>query len=255
MRTLIFTLLLWVGNASYAMSVHDPVNFIVNMLNKMENQISKVQQTAANSQLMLQAKRQLETIQALKMQFIVMQRQLESMSGSEGYGDYLEGPFRALDPRYTPRTMEQLLWLMRDVGNQSGPAADQLNNFLKENPYYTGSYQPSYPNDIVEHDRQGIRDNSTATAVYSQETYESAQKSYDTITSLQKKIDKAETLKGSMDLNNRIMTELGYMFAVSMRNDSVSNRLKAKQAQQEVNAETRARDFNQYRPKRYEVVK
>lgn len=255
MKKLIFCVLMLIGTQSHALSVHDPINAMINLLNKMENQISKVQQKAANHQLVLQAKRQFETIQALKMQFLTMQQQLNSMQGSGGYGQYLEGPFKALDPRYTPKTLEELLWLMRDVGKGTGPASQQLNDFLKDNPYYQGSYKPSFSNDILEGDRRGIRDNSAAAAVYSQETYQSAQESYDTISSLQKKIDKADTLKNALDLNNRIMTELSYMFAISMRNDSVTNRLGAKEAQQKVNAETRARNFNQYRPKRYEVVK
>lgn len=254
-KTLFVLLMLVFGNAQ-ASTVHDPVNFIVNLLNKMENQISKVQQAAANNELFIQAKRQLETIETLRRQLLVMQNQVDSLRGSNGYGRYLEGPFKALDPRYTPQSLTQLLWLMRDVGNtSSGPVNEQLQEFLANNPYYQGSYKPSYQDDILETDREGIRDNSAATAVYSQETYETAQKSYDNINALQKEIDSAETLKDSVDLNNRIMTELSYMIAVSMRNDSVSNNLEAKKAQKEVNAETRARDFNQYRPKRYEVVK
>lgn len=256
MRKTLFVLLMLVFGNAQASTVHDPVNFIVNLLNKMENQISKVQQAAANNELFIQAKRQLETIETLRRQILVMQSQLDSMRGTSGYGQYLEGPFKALDPRYTPQSLTQLLWLMRDVGtNPPGPVNERLEEFLANNPYYNGSYKPSYEKDIIETDRQGIRENSAATAVYSQETYDTAQKSYNNIAALQKEIDSADTLKESVDLNNRIMTELSYMIAVSMRNDSVANSLEAKKAQQDVNAETRARDFNQYRPKRYEVVK
>ena len=248
---------LWVPLNAGATVFHDPVNFIVNLLNSMENTISKAQAQITNSQLMVQTKRQLDTINTIKLQISQAQQNYESITGSSGYGQYLEGPLVALDPSQTPKTFDELMWVMRDVGTgASGNFGGRVNTYMENNPYYdTSRYKTSFPDDPAINDWNNQKNNSAVTATIAKDNYKSAEHHYGQLKKMQRKIDEADTLKSSLDLNNRMLSEIGYLLSSSLRVDSSSAHMEAQQVQKQFNKEAKERGFMQYQPRIYKVVK
>jgi len=240
----VLVLLISMQSANAATVVHDPVSFIVSLLNQMENRLQSAQQAAANNQLAVQIKKQLKMIQQLKETYEQAEKTANSLSGKTRYGDYLSGPFKMLDPDHSPKDLDDVLWNMRNVGRgqtRQDTYSKSAEGYSKLNPFVDLSdYQPPERESYRKNDMQNQQANSLSLIASSRLAYRAASQHYGNVRQMQKEIGRTDTIKESMDLNSRILTELVVLQSQQLRLMSMQTQTQGQERQQNYNEKARA---------------
>lgn len=228
-----------------ATTVHDPVNFVVNVLNKMENHVSAMQTKVMNHQLAVQIKNQLDTIHQLQKEYQKMQDMVDTLQGRSSYGKYLEGPFVMLDPDQSPESFDEVMYNMRDVGKGGDTQSDfqkEAAAFQRANPYVDlGNWQPAAEQGgITRREMDHQRETSMALGAASRQAYQQSSNHYKNMQMLRREMDKTDTVKESVDLTNRLLLEIVAVQAEQLRITSLQTGSQAQQQQQDYNEKARA---------------
>lgn len=242
-----------------ATTVHDPVNFVINVLNKMENHITAMQQKVMNQQLAVQIKNQLDTIHQLQQEYQKLQDVQNALSGRSGYGRYLEGPFVMLDPNQSPEDLDDVRYHMRDVGKGGGVDSDfqkQADAYQRANPYVDlGNWQPTTEQGTTRRELDHQRETSLALGAASRQAYKQSSNHYANLTMLRREMDKTDTVKQSVDLTNRLLMEIVAVQAEQLRMMALQSESQAQQRQQNYNEKARSlRGVETYQPTVWEEI-
>lgn len=258
-RGLIWAVLLLGFPAQAATPVHDPVNFVINVLNKMENSLSAMQQKVMNQQIAVQIKNQLEQIHQLQQQYQTLVEVKSALAGRSGYGRYLEGPFVMLDPDQSPESLDDVMYHMRDVGRGVEGDTDfqkQAAAYQRANPYVDlGNWQPTTEQGTTRREMDHQRETSLALGAASRQAYSQSSNHYRNLEMLRREMDKTDTVKQAVDLTNRLLMEIVAVQAEQLRMLALQSESQAQQRQQNYNEKARTlRGADTYQPTVWEEV-
>lgn len=242
-----------------ATTVHDPVNFVINVLNKMENHISAMQQKVMNHQMAVQIKNQLEQIHQLQQEYQKLQEVQGALAGRNGYGRYLEGPFVMLDPNQSPEDLDDVMYHMRDVGkgNNDTDFQKQADAYQRANPYVDlGNWQPTTEQGTTHREMDHQRETSLALGAASRQAYQQSSNHYTNLAMLRREMDKTDTVKQSVDLTNRLLMEIVATQAEQLRMMALQSQSQAQERQQNYNEKARSlQGADTYQPTVWEEIK
>ncbi|MDH5327711.1 MAG: hypothetical protein OEY58_19830 [Gammaproteobacteria bacterium] len=197
------------------MPVFDPLNWIQNKLNALENTLTQMNTRINNQTQIIQIRQKIRQLEQMERQWKQVQRQYEALSGKNGYGQWLNGPARLLDPSYKPKDINDWRRILSTGKTHSkitkGNSDNDWNGPAYTNPYSVLPRDKAYPRNPnsrrawqeEQHAYKTGAVNMTARQIYA--TIEDRQEAIDEILKL---ADNAETMKQAMDINNVFLSEL-----------------------------------------------
>ena len=178
--------------------------------------------------LKAQVREAIKTVTALDRQIDQLERQYESLTGSRGMGDLLNGTTEKKARRIAD-TLSDINATLLGVGMPaSNPLSAQITT-LRD------TYQIPDAADLFDANRvpakvaaHNFASASTSTAiVLSEDAFTRANTSISRVEALLASVDATPDLKASVDINTRMMAELAFMMADQSRLDAAASQMQA----------------------------
>jgi len=237
-RIISYALLLILPNlaiAQPAVIVNDPIQTLQNKLDLVQQQIRNTGQRFNNLKMVQQGATLAKSYLEMKRAVAKLKRTADALTGKYGYGRYLSGPSRLLDPAYHPSSTEELVRLMAS-GYNPGKLGDRERAYDKKYPRKTKEEVFPYAPDSPEaHQFKDLQDFTKSLTTNSEVLYGSILNRKKVILALQQEIDKTENIKAAMDLNNRLAVEIALNSIEQLHLQTLQARTAAARNQGEVN--------------------
>lgn len=223
--------------------VYDPLNFVQSKLTAVQGGLSNINEKINNQAQIVQIKVTLNTLYQLRQQYQQIVFTAESLSGKYGYGQYLTGPARLLDPSYHPATTEEMLQQFRE-GGKDGVYGDEVNKWRDK---YDAAPSETYwcvGNDCPLAESAKDRSSSAMSlGTTSEVVYNNIRARAKTVENLSKQINETDKIKQSLDLNNSLLAELALMMSDISRLQALQGKATAANLQHDINKERSERKF------------
>lgn len=232
--------------------VFDPLNWIQNQLTATETFLTEVNTRINNQMMIVTIRQRIQQLQQMERQWKQIQRQYEALSGKNGYGQWLNGPARLLDPNYKPEDIDDWINIMSSgrTGRKIGGSSDQDWKGEKfPNNYSTLPRGEAYPRNSNSRRARQEEEHSYKTGaahMTSRQIYKSIKKRHDRIEALQEKAEDAETMKQALDINNLIVAELNTTLVEVLHLHSALAQMQSSHHQGKVNQERSDALFNRF---------
>lgn len=215
--------------------VHNPLGWVQQQLALTEAKLRALNQGVNNQAQIRQIALLAKTLHKMELQYLQIKRTSEALSGKYGYGRWLKGPARLLDPYYHPSSTRELFDLMRRGGG-SGRYSDRVSVYQEKYPSANrDDVFPYKPDSPEAHQYESLAVNTGALSVSGEMIYDSIANRKKIILALQGEIDETDNIKASMDLNNRLMVELNMVMVDALHLQSLQAQSTAAVNQAKVN--------------------